>query len=418
MTPTNAAGPEAGSTVEALVQQREQLRGWIARLDEVKTDAPSRVAQRVRADYEDRLRRVTEELGAHREEIERNLDSLRAELQAAEDRRTHAADALDETQLRHLIGELDDGAWNDVRPHLESALADADDGLARTRGEVERLSALAGEIAEAEPEAAPQSFAPQPAAEPEPAADPVAEAPAAEEALPIVDDDAPLFAEPAAAPAAESGTSGASDEELDAWLSGVEAEAGFASRPAEPAPPAPAPAAEAPPAAAADDWDPFANEFGGAPAAPAAQPGDAADDLPWLDAIDGGGAAEAQPAREPVDELAFLDDLDRDTGVSPGGGFSGSAGAPPATPAADLAADDLAFLEELDRAISGGAAGRQPASPPAATPTPAPAKDLTGAITPSAAQEPRKKGESLLCKECGAINEPQAWYCEICGSEL
>ncbi len=414
MTPTNAAGPEAGSTVEALVQQREQLRGWIAKLDEVKTEAPSRVAQRVRADYEDRLRRVTEDLGAHREEIERNLDGLRAELEAAEERRTHAADALDETQLRHLIGELDDSAWNDVRPHLESALADADDALGRTRGEVERLSALAGEIAEVEPEPAPQSFAPQPAAEP------VAEAaPAADEALPIIDDDAPLFAEPAAAepeaaPAAEAGTS---DEELDAWLSGVEAEAGFTSHPVEPTQPPAAPAAEAPPPPAVDDWDPFANEFGGAPASPRTQPGDAADDLPWLDAIDaGGGAGGKQPAPEPADELAFLDDLDRNTSAS-SGGFSG--GSPsPATPAADLAADDLAFLEELDRAISGGAAGRQPAPPPAAAPAPAPAVDLTGAIGGGAAQEPRKKGESLLCKECGAINEPQAWYCEICGSEL
>jgi hypothetical protein len=416
MTPTNAAGPEAGSTVEALVQQREQLRGWIAKLEEVKTDAPTRVAQRVRADYEDRLRRVTEELGAHREEIERNLEGLRAELQAAEERRTHAADALDETQLRHLIGELDDSAWNDVRPHLESALAEADDALAQTRGEVERLSALAGEIAEAEPDPAPQSFAPRPAGEPGPVTE---AAPAAGETLPIVDDDAPLFAEPAAAepeaaPAAEGGTS---DEELDAWLSGVEAEAGFTSRPVQPTPPA-APAAPPPAAAApADDWDPFANEFGGAPASPQAQPGDAADDLPWLDSIDtGGGAGGTQPAAEPADELAFLDDLDRNTGAS-SGGFSGGA-APPATPAADLAADDLAFLEELDRAISGGAAGRQPAPPPAAAPAPAPAVDLTGAIGGGAAQEPRKKGESLLCKECGAINEPQAWYCEICGSEL
>jgi ribosomal protein L40E len=33
-------------------------------------------------------------------------------------------------------------------------------------------------------------------------------------------------------------------------------------------------------------------------------------------------------------------------------------------------------------------------------------------------EQPRKRGEALLCKECGAINEPQAWYCEICGSEL
>jgi Skp family chaperone for outer membrane proteins len=427
MTPTNAAGPEGGPTVEALVQQREQLRAWIAKLDEVRTEAPSRVAQRVRADYEDRLRRVTEELGAHREEIERDLEALRAELQAAEERRTQAADALDETQLRHLIGELDEGAWDEARPRLEAALADADDALARNRGEVERLSALAGEIAEPAPEPEPQSFAPEPAAEPEPADEPEPfYAPVAQEALAV--EDAPLFAEPAVAetdaapaaeaepaPAAEPASGSAPDEDLAAWLNQVEAEAGLIESSVEPAPPAP-PAEEARPAAAADDWDPFANEFGGAPASPHTQPGDAADELPWLDAIDGaGGAGWSQPAEEPANELAFLDDLEgRGAGAS--GGTIGGATPPPAAPAADLAADDLAFLEELDRAISGGAGKGTP--PPAAAPAPAPAIDLIGGSGEGGTLEPRKKGESLLCKECGAINEPQAWYCEICGSEL
>src|ERR671916_847455 len=34
MTPRNAAGPQAGSDVEELIRQREQLRAWIAKLDE------------------------------------------------------------------------------------------------------------------------------------------------------------------------------------------------------------------------------------------------------------------------------------------------------------------------------------------------------------------------------------------------
>jgi uncharacterized OB-fold protein len=40
------------------------------------------------------------------------------------------------------------------------------------------------------------------------------------------------------------------------------------------------------------------------------------------------------------------------------------------------------------------------------------AGDLTRAKADGVMSEP------LLCKECGAINEPHSWYCEICGSEL
>jgi uncharacterized OB-fold protein len=36
---------------------------------------------------------------------------------------------------------------------------------------------------------------------------------------------------------------------------------------------------------------------------------------------------------------------------------------------------------------------------------------------PDRTLDPDRAG-MLLCKECGAINEPQLWYCEICGSEL
>ena len=83
---------------------------------------------------------------------------------------------------------------------------------------------------------------------------------------------------------------------------------------------------------------------------------------------------------------------------------------PPAQPASgDLGADDLAFLEELDRAI-----GSSPSAGAAKSPTPPPTPPA--AATPAAASG--SKAEPLLCKECGAINEPHAWYCEICGSEL
>lgn len=434
----------SGDHVHGLVSQRDQLRGWIARLDEVQTGAPSRVAERVRADYQDRLRRVTEELSAHGEEIQRNLQETRDRLAAAEERRTQAGDALEETRLRHLIGELDDDAWEKVRGPLEDDVAAADEAVDATRAEVEHLATLAseivgpGEVEEPDADEAPSAAddvavdegddgeedmggdLPFFAAE-EPAAagvgsgtgtpDDADEADGWEPELELAGGEEPIGG--MASPSAGETSASPSGEELAAWISEVEAESTTGGdTDAAAGEPSPA-AADAGAGSTADDaegWDPFANEFGGSPAAPTTQPGDASHDLPWLDSLDGGAAGKwAQPAEVEHDDLAFLNNLD-----APAAGAD-------AAPAADLAADDLAFLEELDRAISGGAQ-RSPQGAPAGTGLGDVFQGGSGggvSGTPESTQEqPRKRGEALLCKECGAINEPQAWYCEICGSEL
>ncbi|MFL5382609.1 MAG: hypothetical protein ACJ8GN_08875 [Longimicrobiaceae bacterium] len=376
--PANAAS----DGVHELVQQREQLRGWIARLDEVQTDAPSRVAERVRADYQERLRRVMEELSTHGEEIQRALEEQRHELAAAEERRARAADALEETRLRHLIGELDEGAWDSARLPLEAEAAAADEAVRRAQGEVERLAALSGDVAGGatpgaeDPEAAP-------AVETEPAA----EGPDAQDASVVIPPD-------------EEPDAPVSGDDLAAWITEVEAEVTSSG-------------AGAGQGGDAEGWDPLANEFGGGQASPTTQPGDAARDLPWLGSLEGNAGRWAAPAEgEREDDLAFLEDLEAPAPAAEG-----------AAPAAELADDDLAFLEELDRAISGGT------QRPAASAAPqGEAPGLSGSFVggsgdgPGAPADPTeeqpKRGEALLCKECGAINEPQAWYCEICGSEL
>jgi hypothetical protein len=401
-TPTNAAA----DGVHELVRQRDQLRAWIAKLDEVQTGAPSRVTERVRADYEDRLRRVTGDLSAHGEEIRRGLQEQQEQLAAAEERRAHAADALEETRLRHLIGELDEGAWEEARQPLEAEAAAADQAVEQARAEVERLSTLSTEIsgdaARAETE--------EPAATP-PADEPVATAePEAEAGADAPEEESPWAAAPEAAadaaPAddgAGDGTDAVSGEDLAAWITEVEAEVTSSEGTA------------APGEVDAEGWDPFANEFSSGPASPATQPGDAARDLPWLDSLEGAaGAGKWTPPAEGEDELAFLENLDA------------PAPAADAPPAAGLADDDLAFLEELDRAISGGTQRPAASATPAA---PADAGSLAGRFVGGSGDDPGeppadatedqpKRGEALLCKECGAINEPQAWYCEICGSEL
>ncbi|HZG42441.1 MAG TPA: hypothetical protein VEY93_05725 [Longimicrobium sp.] len=363
--------PIAASPVLQLIQQREQLNQWIARLDEVAPRASSRATERVRSDYADRLRRVNEDLATHRDEIDADLQAQRGALEAAEQQRAHAADILDEVQLRHLIGELDEAAWNRQRPELEQAVTRADEALVHARAEVERLQALAADIAGAATRASAPAQPPAPAAA---APAPAPPAPAAPPAAAEVEDDwEPSFPDAEAAPVSPESLAPA-DEPL-----------------------APRRAAEdviaAADVAGADEWDPFGAEFG-----PPPEMGDVDEALPWLEGIDEAAKTWTPPAPATEDDagLDFLRDIEESART-------------PEPPTGDLGADDLAFLEELDRAI-----GAPPASiGGAATPAPPPA-----APPPAAPAGPGGRAEPLLCKECGAINEPHSWYCEICGSEL
>jgi hypothetical protein len=210
-----------------------------------------------------------------------------------------------------------------------------------------------------------------------------AKAAAMEEFEPSLPDDEPGYVEPAA-------SAGTADADATAE-----------------APPA-RDVREAAEAASVDEWDPFGNECGAE-----AKQGDAEEDLPWLEGIDQAAAGSTTGGWTPPaqDEgLDFLREIEESTRT-------------PASPSSgDLGADDLAFLEELDRAISGG--GQRPAPPAAPAQADAGGLGLVGGSgdgpdePADGTEDQPKRGEALLCKECGAINEPQAWYCEICGSEL
>lgn len=392
-----------GATVHDLIRQREQLTGWIARLDEVGAQASTRAAERIRADYADRLRRVNESLSGHRGEIEADLQRFRGALEQAEQHRLAAADEMDEASLRHLIGELDEAAWNASRPQLEARVRQAEDEVAQAREEVERLETLAADIASAEDAAAALAEAPTPPGEPEPPAyEPGSAAYAPER------ETEPAFDGGAAPEPAAAETSGPFDRDAtddfepvlpDDDLPSVHDIAAPAAAETRFEAPPPADVRAAADAVSADEWDPFGNEFG-----TEAKQGDAEEDLPWLEGIDqgaaGAGGGWTPPAADADEGLDFLREIEESTRP---------AAEPPAS--ADLGADDLAFLEELDRAIGSGpaSAGRGSKSPPPAQPA---------ATPPAAAASSASRAEPLLCKECGAINEPHSWYCEICGSEL
>jgi ribosomal protein L40E len=196
---------------------------------------------------------------------------------------------------------------------------------------------------------------------------------------------------------------------------------------------------------------------GVAPSVPSTPPG--TEPAPSTDHATAEPAVPPPPAALSDDDLAFLEELDRAISATPAPDRSaGEQAEPKPASAAPKPPDDpvdLAFLDELDRAIRGSDWEKNP-DVPGASNEPAPAEVVCtecGALNEpgswyceicgSALEEPEPEsapapavsatpapvhasapalaatpaGESLLCKECGAINEPGSWYCEICGSE-
>jgi hypothetical protein len=177
------------NSIETLLEQRAQYEQWLAKLDSTANKAPEAVRQKVRADYEVRLRGVIERLRGHSatiaEELQRH-QSAKGELDAQ--RRT-AEEELAEAEVRHTVGEYTDDEWRRISEESDRKLGGLRDQLKTVGSEITRLVEVQGLIAAPAPARAPEPAAPAPPPAddyierspppppPPPMAEPVAEAP-------------------------------------------------------------------------------------------------------------------------------------------------------------------------------------------------------------------------------------------------
>lgn len=110
------------TTIQRLLDERRQYEAWITRLAGAEDATPEGVRSRVKADYEARLKAVTEELKAHADSARQTIElkqHARLELQQKE---TQAAERLAEAELRHAVGEYDDAQWSQVHKDVLAEL--------------------------------------------------------------------------------------------------------------------------------------------------------------------------------------------------------------------------------------------------------------------------------------------------------
>jgi hypothetical protein len=96
----------------------------------------------VRADYEARLQAVTEELKAHAD-AGRQLVAQRKEFfLELQKKEKAAAERLAETELRHAVGEYDEGQWTQVHKDALAELMSVREELQQVAQDIEKLEEL------------------------------------------------------------------------------------------------------------------------------------------------------------------------------------------------------------------------------------------------------------------------------------
>jgi hypothetical protein len=134
------------AAIQRLLEERRQYEAWLTRINAAGDAAPEHVRTRVRADYEARLQAVTEELKAHAEAARQLVAQRKEFLIDLQKKEKVAAERLAETELRHAVGEYDEGQWAQVHRDALAELVAVREELLDVENDIEKLEELDGMV--------------------------------------------------------------------------------------------------------------------------------------------------------------------------------------------------------------------------------------------------------------------------------
>jgi hypothetical protein len=146
---------KSAAAIQRLLEERRQYEAWLARIKGTADSTPEHVRTRVRADYEARLKAVTEELKAHADAARQLIAQRKETLLELQKKEKAAAERLAETELRHEVGEYDEGQWAQVHKDALADLGAVRDELMDVERDITRLEEL-DQLVKAKPSAAPR----------------------------------------------------------------------------------------------------------------------------------------------------------------------------------------------------------------------------------------------------------------------
>lgn len=168
-----------GDAVTTLFAERQRYEGWLAALEARRATTPQHIYDRVKTDYEGRLRGVMEQLRAQRANVESRASSLTNRLTELETEARSHEDERAEIELRAAIGEIDGEQCEATRRSADQRLSSINAEREQLGGELTRLREILVASAEG-PKAAPASAPHAPPATRHAPAEPAADQPRAD----------------------------------------------------------------------------------------------------------------------------------------------------------------------------------------------------------------------------------------------
>ncbi len=138
------------SAIETLLAERRRYEGWMATLETRRESTPPHVYERVRTDYEARLREVLGRLGGRSSDLRQLVDTLSGKVSNLESDETTRRDALAEAELRALVGEFEPSEWERVKSERDAEIERLRKERDGAREELARIQELLSQ-ADAEP---------------------------------------------------------------------------------------------------------------------------------------------------------------------------------------------------------------------------------------------------------------------------
>lgn len=130
------------AAIQRLLEERRQYESWLARITAAADATPEHVRTRVKADYEARLQAVTEELKAHADAARQLIAQRKEAYTDLQRKEKGAAERLAETELRHAVGEYDEGQWTQVHKDALAELLAVRAELVEVEKDIEKLEEL------------------------------------------------------------------------------------------------------------------------------------------------------------------------------------------------------------------------------------------------------------------------------------
>ena len=116
-------GGNPADAFAGLMQERQRFEAWIAALEAKRSVTPPHVFERVKADYEARLKAVTDQLVGRASEVRDTLTALTARLARVQQEESAKRDARYENELRADVGELSESDWQAMQRRYDDEMA-------------------------------------------------------------------------------------------------------------------------------------------------------------------------------------------------------------------------------------------------------------------------------------------------------